>query len=52
MDNLKYIPVGKVKMSRMQYWKNMAVRNTELLKLISAASFLLGLLTGLFVGTF
>ena len=52
MDNLKFMPVGKVKMSRTQYFKRELELRNRAVKVISTATFVLGFVSGIFIATY
>ncbi len=49
---LKYEPIGKIKMTKARRWELKAERMSRMLGVVSFITFVLGICTGLFLGTF
>lgn len=51
MKELQYEPIGKVKMSRSQYWEDQAAKLKNLVFVSGTTMLILGVICGYFAGT-
>ena len=49
MDGIKFEPIGKVKMSRSEYWKMQTLMARRAMMAVGVSSFILGATCGMFV---
>lgn len=52
MNDIDFEPIGKVKLSKSQYWKLKAFAMQRVALTVSIAAFILGLICGGFVGIY